>query len=70
MSKKAFLLLITTISALGGLLFGYDTGAINEFTWNGSLPYSILIIVYVTYKFIPKTKRKSLEEIEGFWKKD
>lgn len=29
MNKKAFLLLITSVSALGGFLFGYDTGVIN-----------------------------------------
>ena len=29
MSNRAFLLLITCVTALGGLLFGYDTGVIN-----------------------------------------
>ncbi|MEM6517120.1 MAG: sugar porter family MFS transporter [Bacteroidota bacterium] len=45
----------------------------NDSFWNGSLPYYlfigfILIIVFVTYKFIPETKGKSLEQIEEFWK--
>jgi SP family xylose:H+ symportor-like MFS transporter len=29
MSKKGLLILITSVAALGGLLFGYDTGIIN-----------------------------------------
>ncbi|WP_405574502.1 sugar porter family MFS transporter [Winogradskyella sp. Asnod2-B02-A] len=45
----------------------------NSAAWNGSLPYYIfiafiLVIVFVTYKFIPETKGKTLEDIEGFWK--
>ena len=45
----------------------------NEF-WNGSLPYFIfvvfiIIIIVFTYKYIPETKGKSLEEIEGMWEK-
>lgn len=45
----------------------------NDF-WNGSLPYFIFVgfiifIMIFTYKFIPETKGKSLEELEGIWEK-
>ena len=45
----------------------------NSAPWNGSLPYFIfigfiLVIILFTYKFIPETKGKSLEEIERIWK--
>jgi len=41
--------------------------------WNGSLPYyifmvCILFILIFTYKYIPETKNKSLEELESLWK--
>ncbi|KGL63132.1 sugar porter family MFS transporter [Polaribacter sp. Hel1_85] len=44
----------------------------NNSFWNGSMPYFIfsffiLIIIVFTYKFIPETKGKSLEEIESIW---
>lgn len=46
----------------------------NNTFWNGSLPYFIfiafiLLIIYVTYKYIPETKGKSLEELGSIWDK-
>ncbi|MHA7942248.1 sugar porter family MFS transporter [Formosa sp. 3Alg 14/1] len=53
------------------IVMGSETN--NSAPWHGSLPYYIfiafiLIIVFITYKFLPETKGKSLEEIEKFWK--
>lgn len=44
----------------------------NNAFWNGSLPYFIFIlfisiIIIVTYKFVPETKGKSLEQLEDIW---
>ena len=40
--------------------------------WNGSLPYVlfmffIFLIFVFTYKYIPETKGKSLEQVEKMW---
>ncbi|MFD1315447.1 sugar porter family MFS transporter [Namhaeicola litoreus] len=45
----------------------------NNSFWNGSLPYYIFIafitlIIVFTYKYIPETKGKSLEDLEKVWK--
>lgn len=51
-----------------------ESEANNSAPWNESMPYFIFIgfiilIIFLTYKFIPETKSKSLEEIEEFWEK-
>jgi SP family xylose:H+ symportor-like MFS transporter len=52
------------------VVVGSDTN--NSAIWNGSLPYFIFIffivlILVVTYLFVPETKGKSLEELETNW---
>ncbi len=59
------------VSQLFPVVTGSDLNN-NEF-WNGSLPYFIFIIfilfiIIFTYRFIPETKGKSLEELEEIWK--
>ncbi len=49
-----------------------ESNANQSATWNGSLPYFIFIvfiamIIFVTFKFVPETKGKSLEELEEIW---
>ncbi|MEO9483249.1 MAG: sugar porter family MFS transporter [Ekhidna sp.] len=44
----------------------------NSAPWNGSLPYFIFMgfiafTIFLTMKFIPETKGKSLEELENVW---
>lgn len=49
-----------------------ESEANNGTFWNQSLPYFIFIffigvIMFVTYKYVPETKGKSLEELEDIW---
>lgn len=49
-----------------------ESEANNSAPWNGSMPYFIfiafiLLIVFITYRFIPETKGRSLEELEEIW---
>ncbi|NRD18617.1 sugar porter family MFS transporter [Winogradskyella eckloniae] len=53
------------------MVVGSETN--NNSFWNGSLPYFIfiffiIIIIIVTYKLVPETKGKSLEQLEDAWK--
>ncbi|OIQ28816.1 MAG: D-xylose transporter XylE [Bacteroidetes bacterium MedPE-SWsnd-G2] len=49
-----------------------DSELNNNQPWNGALPYYIFIVFIIviigfTYKYIPETKGKSLEELDDMW---
>ncbi len=75
--NRITILSITAVVAMGGLLFGYDTGVIsgsqlNNDNFNGALPYLIFAIFSVAtfifvWRLVPETKGKTLEELESIW---
>jgi homospermidine synthase len=74
--------LVAGIAAVGGLLFGYDTGVISgailylegEFRLSpgtfGSSVYAALGVATLAFVIakVPETKGKTLEEIGRFWR--
>jgi hypothetical protein len=76
---SGFVYVAASFAALGGLLFGYDTGVISLTfrTLVEKLGASSTFFLYAlasvaswlfAYYFVPETKGRTLEQIEAFWR--